>query len=750
MTQRYLEVAVPRPIHSTFTYALPECLPAPAVGSRVSVPFGRSVLTGMVLEVHDRAPSQPGIQVKSVRRALDAEPLLTPALMELAVWLADYYFCPPGEVFRVMLPPGLMARKSPAGKSDRRHWPTLRQWAVVRAGSPEQDLTERQREVFERVLECDLPALLEPLSRRVGCGSALLKSLAAKGALQIEKIEVERSPWEKRPRPDEVQRHALNDEQFRISEKIGGLLRQGGFHSLLMHGVTGSGKTEVYLNAISTALDLGRTALMLVPEIGLTPQTARAFRGWFGDDVAILHSKLSDGERFDQWRRIRAGDSKIVIGTRSAVFAPLDRLGVIIVDEEHDGSYKQEELPRYHGRDCALKRGQIEGALVVMGSATPQLEVYYQATERKRHLYESISSRILDRPLPTVHIVDMRTEFQKHGRETPLSEFLERSLQHRLERGQQALILLNRRGYSPLVLCRSCGHVETCENCSISLTFHRSPIRLTCHYCGYGRSIPRSCPECGKQYIHYHGVGTEKIEELLRSRFPKAEVARLDRDTTERKGSMNRILSRFAAGKTDILVGTQMIAKGHDFPGVTLVGVLAADQGLSRPDFRAAERTFQLLTQVAGRAGRGDQPGDVIVQTLYPNHYSLRYACAQDYRLFYEQEIRFRRDFRYPPFTALANLLVQGKDREAVKELAESLAESLRFHRDRRSSENRMRVLGPAPAALERLKGDYRFQIVLKTISRRELHEVLAGAVGSLDGPALGRVTVDVDPVNLL
>ncbi len=744
---RYLEVAVPLPIRSTFTYSVGAGVKTPAVGVRVLVPFGNRTLAGVVVEVHDRAPER---EVKPVGSVLDGSPLLAGPMIELARWLADYYFCPPGEVFRVMLPPGLLTRKGLDGNLSKRPlWPARRQLAVVKIDAPKVPLTARQNEILERISGLGLPVLVVDFTRQAGCSPALLRSLAEKGALRLETVPLERSPWES-PAPAGVTRHSLNPEQSRVLSKIQARLQTGDFHSLLIHGVTGSGKTEVYLNAIAATLSCGKSALMLVPEIGLTPQMSAAFRGWFGEQVAILHSKLSEGERFDQWSRIREGKSRVVVGTRSAVFAPLTGLGIIIVDEEHDNSYKQEEQPRYNGRDTALKRGQIEGALVVMGSATPQLEVCYQALERGRHEYETIESRILERPLPTVHIVDMRVEFQRLGRSNPFSELLEKRIEDRLRRGQQSLILLNRRGYSALVLCRSCGRAETCENCSITLTHHQDVSRLVCHYCGYARSIPRKCADCGKEFLYFVGDGTEKIQELLQRRHPSARVDRLDRDTTTRKGSVQRILRRFASAKTDILVGTQMIAKGHDFPGVTLVGVLAADQALRRPDFRAAERTFQLLTQVAGRAGRGDQPGDVIVQTLYPNHYSLKYACAQDYRLFYEKELQFRRDFRYPPFTALANLLVQGGDREETSRRVDSLMERLVHHRRQLSSERRLRILGPAPAALERLKGEFRFQILLKTTSRPEMHRVLARALDDLDPKQLRRVTIDIDPVNLL
>ena len=439
------------------------------------------------------------------------------------------------------------------------------------------------------------------------------------------------------------------------------------------------------------------------------------------------------------------------MGTRSSVFAPLKELAVVIVDEEHDSSYKQEETPRYNGRDIALKRGQLEDALVVLGSATPQLETYHRALSDKGGLIE-LPSRILGRALPSVDVVDMRAEFQRVGQAAVLSARLKTLIADRLRKKQQVLVLLNRRGYASSLLCRSCGHTATCDNCSISLTYHQRPQRLLCHYCGQSRGVPAACPECSKKYLHYVGEGTEQIQELIQSEFPKGAVDRLDRDAARRKWGAEKILGAFREGSTDILVGTQMIAKGHDFPRVTLVGVLAADQGLRLADFRAAERTFQLLTQVAGRAGRGEEPGQVVVQTYYPNHYSLELACEQDYARFFEQEVRFRQRFRYPPFTALASLMIQGKEAAASRRAAMTLATALTASRGEHSSPERLRVLGPAPAALERLRGEYRFQILVKTSNRKEMHEVIESALATV-GSKLARkhkLSVDIDPVNLL
>ncbi|MFQ5738400.1 MAG: primosomal protein N' [Acidobacteriota bacterium] len=755
MTERpseppFLEVAVPLRVYRTFTYSTPPAMRARVrAGARVLVPFRNRLLTGIVLELHDRAPQA---EPKAVTRLLDEGPLLSSHLLQLGLWLASYYLAPPGEALRVMLPPGLLSRKTaPTRDPKTRLWPTRRRLAILKIRESAFRLSPTQQRVLDQLRTRSLPVLVREFIQQSGCSPSVLQALRSKGALQVEPVEVLRSPWsDTEPGPNPVRKHSLTKGQARILTRIEARLKEGTFHRMLVHGITASGKTEIYLNSIASVLRAGRSALVLVPEIGLTPQISRSFRAWFQDQVAILHSGLSSGQRFDQWRLIREGKARVVVGTRSAVFAPLPDLGIIIVDEEHDGSYKQEEMPRYHGRDTALKRGQIEKALVVLGSATPQLEIFHQSVEKSRFEYEPLLERIERRPLPTVHIVDMRTEFQKRGKAAVLSELLRSSIRDRLDRKQQVLILLNRRGYSSALLCRSCGKTETCRNCSICLTYHQEFNRLLCHYCGYSRPVPEKCRECGKEYIFFVGEGTEKIQETLKLIFSDAVVERFDRDIVQRKGSLQRILRAFSGRQVDVLIGTQMIAKGHDFPGVTLVGVLSADQGLRVADFRSAERTFQLLTQVAGRAGRGNQPGEVIIQTYYPNHYSVKYACAQDYGLFYKKEIEFRRRFRYPPFSALANLVVRGPDRRAVRELAEHLAQRVIHYRRLHSSQRRMRSLGPAAASLERLKGQYRFQILVKTTDRRELHVVLGHLLKELEPSHLKRLSIDIDPINLL
>lgn len=518
------------------------------------------------------------------------------------------------------------------------------------------------------------------------------------------------------------------------------------FSVTLLHGVTGSGKTAVYLAAMQKVLHEGRGAILLVPEIGLTPAAAANLHEAFGDEVAILHSGLSDAERAGQWHRIRRGEARIAVGTRSAVFAPVQDLALIVVDEEHDNSYKQEETPRYHARDVAIVRARNVGAAIVLGSATPSLESYHNAQNGKYALVE-LNERIEKRPLPEVEIVDMRVEFQATGKEQVLSRALHQAIEERLQRGEQTMLLLNRRGFSPIVLCRTCGETIQCQHCAISLTHHKSGRRLECHYCGYTERVPERCPKCGSDYVQFLGTGSERLEELLHQTFPRAHIGRLDRDTVRGRDDFERILAALHAGEIDILIGTQMIAKGHDIHGVTLVGVVGADTGLSMPDFRAAERTFQLLTQVAGRAGRGDAPGEVIVQTWFPDHYAVQFAAQHDYRGFYDKESRFRSWMKYPPFSALANVLVRGESLDDVLKWSGQLGRWL----EQKPKEG-IRALGPAPAPLSKLKNDYRYHFVLKSQSRAKLNALLRSMLAYAVQQKMPRANVvaDVDAVSLL
>jgi len=553
---------------------------------------------------------------------------------------------------------------------------------------------------------------LKDLEGTVKNASAAARSLARKGLVKAELEAV--------PIPAGVVRapHTLNAPQQAAFDEIHAAIERNQFHIFLLHGVTGSGKTEVYLNAIETVLAEGRSALLLVPEIALTPAMAGQFFSRFGDRVAILHSAFTDAERSGQWRRIRSGAASVVVGTRSGVFAPVSNLGLIVVDEEHDGSYKQEETPRYHGRDVAIVRAQAANACVVLGSATPSLESRYNA-ERGKYTLLELPGRIEARPMPSVKLIDMRQEFLETRKQSVFSRQLLEQVEQRLEGSEQTIILLNRRGFSSFVACRSCGGRVECVNCSVTLTFHKRDYRLLCHYCGYAQKVPSACAKCGSEHIYFLGLGSERVEEELHHAFGAARIARLDRDTVSGKRQYELILRDFHEGSYDILVGTQMIAKGHDIPNVTLVGVISADIGLGMPDFRAAERTFQLLTQVAGRAGRGSILGTVLVQTINPDHYAVRMAAAQDYQAFYEKELAFRRALHYPPFSAMANVLVRGEQKEAALRMSSELAVLLT------PPPEKLRILGPAEAPVARLKNEYRYQFLIKAASRKALNELL-------------------------
>jgi len=525
-------------------------------------------------------------------------------------------------------------------------------------------------------------------------------------------------------------------------------LESGEFGVVLLHGVTGSGKTEIYLHLIAHCLERGRAALMLVPEIALTPAMQSLFFSRFGEQVALLHSGLTERERDDAWWRVRRGQAKVVLGTRSAVFAPLTNLGAVIVDEEHDSSYKQDETPKYHGRDVAVVRAQYAGALALLGSATPSLESYWNAREGKYHLAK-LEERIGGRKLAAVEVVDMRQEFRETHTQVPLSRKLKEEIEAQLQASAQIMLLLNRRGYSWFLLCRSCGQTVRCVNCSVSLTYHRREHRLSCHYCGYSIGVPSLCPACGSEYLHYVGEGTEKIEHKFAELFPGARVARLDRDVARRRGEFLRVLEDFRRGKIDILVGTQLIAKGHDFPGVTLVGVVSADIGLGLPDFRAAERTFQLVTQVAGRAGRGDAPGRVLVQTFYPEHYAIRLAADQNYSGFFSKEMGFRRMMHYPPITALANIIAQHEKLERAAQVAKEVGD---FFTKVEGQFPGIKILGPGPAPLAKVERRYRIQFLLKSNSRANLHALLKQLIHHCAQSAIQprEVMIDVDPVNIM
>jgi primosomal protein N' (replication factor Y) len=580
---------------------------------------------------------------------------------------------------------------------------------------------------------------LKDLESIVKGASLAARSLARKGlvSLKTETVPIAAAPLRAR--------HTLNAAQDAACSQIQEAIRALEFRTFLLHGVTGSGKTEVYLTAIDSVLAEGRGALLLVPEIALTPAVAGQFFSRFGDRVAILHSAFTDVERSEQWRRIRSGAASVVVGTRSGVFAPVQNLGLIVVDEEHDGSYKQEENPRYNGRDVAIVRAQAAKACVVLGSATPSLESRYNA-ERQKYTLLELPGRIEERPMPTVELIDMRQEFLETRQQGTFSRKLVEAIGARLENGEQTIILLNRRGFSSFVACRACGERVQCINCSLTLTYHKRDRRLLCHYCGYAEKVPSQCPKCASEHIYFLGLGSEKVEEELHRAFPAARIARLDRDTVTGKRQYETILHDFREGNYDILVGTQMIAKGHDIPNVTLVGVVSADVGLGMPDFRAGERTFQLLTQVAGRAGRGSVPGIVLIQTINPDHYAIRMAAAHDYQAFYEKELHFRRMMHYPPFSAMANLLVRSEKQEMAMRMSSELGHLLN------PPPEKLRVMGPAEAPVPRLKNEYRYQFLIKAASRKSLNELLQRARNFAAERKWGAtaLVVDVDPLTLM
>jgi primosomal protein N' (replication factor Y) (superfamily II helicase) len=607
-------------------------------------------------------------------------------------------------------------------------------------------LNDKQLRVIETLKSQTGEIPFSDLLEAADVSASVVRTLEKRGAVEVFPREVRRDPLA-HIRSEDTQQVTLNAEQQRALDQIIEKLAERQYSTFLLHGITGSGKTEIYIRAMREAVLKGLTALMLVPEISLTPVFSRRLRMQFGESIAILHSSLSEGERTDEWRRIKNGLARIVIGTRSAVFAPLENLGVVIIDEEHDSSYKQEETPRYHGRDTAIVRALRVGAVVVLGSATPSIESFHNAHSGK-YIYLRLHSRFGNRELAGVETVDMREVFKRHGKAQTLSDELKTAITETFARKEQSMILLNRRGFSSFLLCRSCGLAIHCPNCDVTLTYHRYNSSLQCHYCNYIRPVPRVCDACEGEYIHYVGLGTEQLESNLKELFPEMTIARLDRDTTRRRGSLEQILMEFAEGGIDLLVGTQMIAKGHDFHNVTLVGVVSVDVGLGLPDFRAAERTFQLLTQVAGRAGRGDRPGRVLIQTYHPEHYSLLCAKEQNYEEFYRREIVFRRTMYYPPFSALINVLIHDKDYDRANTAAAEFARELRLA----ALESGIRVLGPAPAAISRIKNEYRFQVLIKAQSRVRAREALEVAMDRVTsaGHNPRSISIEVDPVNLM
>jgi primosomal protein N' (replication factor Y) (superfamily II helicase) len=814
----FCNVALPLPLRTTFTYAVPEPFGGTLhPGSRVLVPFRKKLLVGVVVESVKNTPE--GTNIREITRVLDFVPALTPKLIELAHWIASYYLAPIGEVFRVMLPPltelksqrhilltesgreaagslsggelshglakleveffaKLKAKKGvmelgPKAKlgldvpalqklqrlglieiresvqNKKRRTQRVIAWKGAPAGSEAPKPFAEKEEKIRMLLETERgPLPLSQLLKLSNVTRSLIERMLRDGLVQSweEPLDPAEDPFDAGYTPPA---HELNAEQESALKGIRARFELHEFGVQLLYGVTGSGKTEIYLRAVQETLACGKTAIVLVPEIALTLWIGRQCRSWFGarfEGVAVLHSALSDVERAREWWRVRNGEARVVVGTRSAIFAPLENVGLIIVDEEQENSYKQEETPRYHGRDVAIVRAKMENAVALLGSATPSMESYHHARNGKYELL-TLALRVADRALANVEIVNLREEFQQTHQTSPISARLHADIRECLANKTQALVLINRRGYSWSVLCRSCGASVQCVNCSISMTHHKQRNRLECHYCGSIQPIPKLCPKCQSQYLYFFGEGSEHLEERLRKEFPGARIARLDRDTARTKRQYQEMLGAFAGGALDILVGTQMLAKGHDFQRVTLVGVVSADSSLSLPDFRAAERTFQLLTQVAGRAGRGDLRGRVLIQTFYPEHYAIQDAVKQDYISFFERELHFRRMMAYPPFTSLANVIVRDTSLEKAIRWSRQLSEYFSPY-----DGEKVRILGPATAPLARLKKEHRFQFLLKSPKRSVLTKVLQGALAHCDSKEIPQTAllVDMDPLSLL
>ena len=786
--------------------------PITAAGSRVIVPFGPRKLQGYVIEVIETNGLEPPGETRKLREILQVQddvPPLTPDLLRMAEWMSKQYLCPWVMALQAMLPAVLKGKSEKvlvlAGEIDPQlaaESPLLAELTAkgalplaevenkyqgeaslipgwIKAGwlATEYQVKDRitRKMVSYATLAIDIaeveeavaamPARAEQMKRvlthmamfggeplpvkelidLLGITRSPLKSLEQKGYIRLDEMEVYRDPYANK-RFQQAVKHPFTEQQSAVWKPIEQSIEKQEFASFLLHGVTGSGKTEVYMEAIERTLAGGREAIFLVPEISLTPQMVERFKGRFGNRVAVLHSALSQGERYDEWRKILHKEVQVVVGARSAVFAPFQKLGLIVIDEEHESSYKQEETPRYHARDVALWRARETGSVLIMGSATPALETYALAA-RGRYQLLTMSERVGNRPLPKVHVADMREELRAENR-SMFSHTLFSMIEDRLQKQEQIVLFLNRRGFSTFVMCRSCGYTLRCTHCDISLTYHKTNQTARCHYCGYTIKQPDHCPECQSEHIRYFGTGTQKVEEELARLFPGIRVIRMDVDTTSRKGAHEELLGRFRAGQGDVLLGTQMIAKGLDFPRVTLVGVIAADTSLWLPDFRAAEKTFQLLTQVGGRAGRHELSGDVVIQTYTPEHYSIRYATRHDYPSFYQEEMLHRRQTGYPPYFRLVLVTFTHEDVPVVIRAAEQVAEYLRP----RLAETTM-VLGPVASPIARVKDRFRFQIMLKYRDEPDLAELLGRMSAHLDEwmkqHQVG-MTIDMDPQILL
>lgn len=732
-------------VDKLFDYRVPEGMTL-CPGHRVLVPFGGRNIEGYVIRVSEET-DVPADKLKDVIRPLDDSPLIPPDLMALADWMRAKCHCTAASTLRLMIPARLR------GGHVREKTVDVARLTVSGDAFDEALAALSRAPKQAQMLELlkDGPKPVPVLSALIDGARPALTALVKKGWAEIEKRETLRRPYDAPPTRDAQDPELTGAQQSAAQEIIRAM--EGGGGRFLLAGVTGSGKTEVYIRAIRRALEMGKTAIVLVPEIALTPQMTDWFRARFGDDAAVLHSRLSDGERYDEWRRLRRGEARVAIGARSAVFAPLANLGLIVVDEEHEHTYQSDSRPRYDAREVAAFRCGLTGGALVLGSATPSISSFMRVMpgvrpENKLTLLE-LDERVFGRPMPEVDVVDMRLELEK-GNRSIFSASLQKALGACLEKGEQAMLLINRRGYSSFVSCRACGKSIKCAACDVAMTYHQTDGLLHCHYCGAVRTPPKTCPECGSGFIKFFGVGTQKVEETVATLFSQARVLRMDADTTREKDAHEKILSAFQRGEADVLVGTQMIAKGLDFPNVTLVGVVAADMTLNMPDYRSAERAFQLITQVAGRAGRAQKPGKVVVQTYEPEHYAVQLAAKQDYRAFFRQEAVYRKRSLYPPFTMLARILVSGKDAGHVEQAAEALFEALaRFVKEKALEESvsHMRAL-EAPIGM--LRGETRWQVFVKLFARGRT-DAIVSEMERLAGEDIQgvRLDVEVNPSNM-
>ena len=736
-----LEIA----LRKEFDYSIPPGLVGQIeIGTRVQAPFGARKIFGTVTAL---AEESAHANLKPILRVVGAQTLITPKILTLARWIGEYYCCAPEIALKSVLPE--VVRKKEEG------WKKQLFVRALPSAGEFPKLPKRQQEVWNLIEERREVPLAEIL-QLAETTAATIRKLEDRGLVEITSEITERDPY---AREHILPTHplALNAAQAKALEAVKAAMgltdeKSQPSSTFLLHGVTGSGKTEIYLQAIAHALEQGKGAIVLVPEISLTPQTVERFKARFSSGklqtlVAVLHSHLSAGERHDEWHKIRQGRARIVIGARSAIFAPVDLLGLVIVDEEHEQTYKQEEAPRYHARDVAIMRGQMENSVVLLGSATPSLESYFNAKKGKYTLLE-LPERVDDQKMPRVRVVDMRQSAAKEKGNPIFSPQLKEAIHQRLDRQEQTILFLNRRGWATALQCPQCGYVATCTNCSVSMTYHRMEQKLVCHICGEIQKVPLVCPDqkCRNPAIRFSGTGTQRVEEALTKLFPQARVRRMDSDTMKRKDDYRKTLGDFRAGRIDILVGTQMIAKGLHFPNVTLVGIIHADSALHQPDFRAGERTFQLLTQVSGRAGRGDVEGEVFVQAFTPFHPAIQYARRHDYTGFYEQEIEFREQLKYPPGNRVALLTLRGRNEDKVKFSAEHLKRELEKGL---GGFKDLILAGPAPAPLLKAESFYRYQIMLRARAMSKLSQTLANIVPLFALPEDVTLAVDIDPVNL-